>query len=141
MPRGAVWLLRVMLLTTGLLPWMAWCLPDLLQQAADQSLSSFCHQRPERSLTWMGAQMLLCSRCAGVFAGLALGALPAPPHLGRRWGKWIGLAVGLMVTDVLVQDWVRHNPWHATRIITDLFLGWVVAGGTVTLLVRSDRLS
>jgi uncharacterized membrane protein len=34
-----------------------------------------CHQRPERSFHLWGAPLPVCARCAGIYAGAALGAL------------------------------------------------------------------
>src|SRR5215510_14625842 len=50
-----------------------------------------CHQRPERSFHWAGAQLPVCARCAGLYLGAALGAYawvlrgPSPsPNVSRR---------------------------------------------------------
>jgi uncharacterized membrane protein len=37
--------------------------------------SVICHQRPERSFHLLGAQMPVCARCAGIYAGAALSAI------------------------------------------------------------------
>ena len=139
MKPGGVWALRLLIVLAGLIPWLAWALPEPAWQAAMHSLSSFCHQRPERTVEWMGKLMPVCSRCAGIYAGLILGNLLTPPHLARHWRWWLGIAMGLMVTDVLIQDWVRMAPWHPSRMVTGLFLGWVLTGGAVTLLSGDDR--
>ena len=52
--------------------------------------SAICHQRPERSFHVWGAQLPVCARCAGLYAGALLGVLaawfPIPPG-GRRGGS------------------------------------------------------
>jgi uncharacterized membrane protein len=37
--------------------------------------SKVCHQRPERSFMLFGAQVAVCVRCVGIYAGAALGSL------------------------------------------------------------------
>jgi uncharacterized membrane protein len=47
--------------------------PSLVYGAA----SLICHQRPERSFVFAGAQFPVCARCAGLYVSGALGALLA----------------------------------------------------------------
>jgi len=37
--------------------------------------SRICHQRPERSFHLFAAQLPVCARCAGIYAGAAIGSL------------------------------------------------------------------
>jgi uncharacterized membrane protein len=37
--------------------------------------SLLCHQRPERSFHWWGAQVPVCARCFGIYAGTVLSAI------------------------------------------------------------------
>ena len=137
-----VWLLRAGLLLVGLLPWVWWVLPEEVQKGMWLSLSTFCHQRTARSLVWMGVQMPVCSRCAGVFAGLGLGAMVFPPAgLVARWRTWLLGAAAVMIIEVGIQDLVRHSPFHPTRLLTGLALGWILTGGVVHLLSRSGRVA
>ena len=39
--------------------------------------SRICHQRPERSFHLFAAQLPVCARCAGIYAGAAIGSLLA----------------------------------------------------------------
>lgn len=69
--------------------------------------------------------MVVCSRCAGLYLGVALGvALPLP----RRWlphGRALVLAaVAIAAIDVLTQDLGLHAPYHPGRLATGLLLGW-----------------
>ena len=142
MPTAWTWLLRAGLLLTGSLPWLWWALPDSAQHGALQSFSSFCHQRAERSLLWMEQLMPVCSRCGGLFAGLLLGALILPPAvMVAHWKRWILAATALMFLEIGVQDFLRHSPYHPTRLLTGLALGWILAGGAIHLLTRSDRVA
>jgi hypothetical protein len=67
----------------GLLPWLRALgsreLPVSLKLAIDQAFSALCHHLPERTLVLGGGAMCVCSRCAGLYAGIAIAALlPLP---------------------------------------------------------------
>jgi hypothetical protein len=47
----------------------------LLSAAVYFSGSLLCHQRPERSFSFWGTQFPVCARCAGIYAGAALGVI------------------------------------------------------------------
>jgi uncharacterized membrane protein len=130
--------LRILLVLTGVLPWLAWVLPETAWFGIEQSFSSFCHQRAERSLSLMGKQMPVCSRCAGIFAGIALGTLPAPSIVARYWRRALGIGGIFMLVDVVTQDWVRHAPWHPSRLATGLLLGWILSAGALALIAADD---
>lgn len=87
-----------------------------------------CHRLPERTLTLAGVVMPLCSRCAGIFAGLALGALLMRPRVEiARWRILVGVAGALMLLDVVTQDLGLHPLWHATRLASGLLFGYAIA--------------
>jgi uncharacterized membrane protein len=46
--------------------------------------SRICHQRPERSFHFLAAQLPVCARCAGIYAGAAAGSLLALSALLRE---------------------------------------------------------
>lgn len=108
----------------GLAPWLLVLLKEhgLLLRPA---FHTFCHQLPERTLVLMGHPMVVCSRCAGIYGGMALGALvPASGFITRRGRLLLLLSLGLMLVDVLAQDLGLRPPSHFARIATGLFLGW-----------------
>lgn len=116
--------LRGLVLSVGLLPWALAALgarPAVMVQA----FRPLCHQRADRTLEVLGIAMVDCSRCAGIHAGLALGAVLVLP---RRWmphGRSLMLvALALAVFDVVLQDLGWRPPWHATRLATGLAIGW-----------------
>ena len=63
------------------LPWLrAWiqacrCLPDWLNRLIDEAFRPLCHHMAGRVLVLAGQPMCVCSRCAGLYAGLAVGFL------------------------------------------------------------------
>ncbi|MDI6698055.1 MAG: DUF2085 domain-containing protein [Candidatus Saccharicenans sp.] len=50
--------------------------------------SSVCHQRPERSFSWFGRPLAVCSRCLGFYAGFFFSVLTYPLWPGRLI-KWL----------------------------------------------------
>lgn len=98
-----------------------------------------CHRRPERTLVLAGVPMPLCSRCAGIALGLALGALIARPSLSLRATRIAVVVAGaLMLADVLTQDLGVHPLWHATRLATGALFGYVLAAGLFALIRREQ---
>lgn len=126
---------RVSFALGGALPWglpfaRAWLPLGPLGALADGVFFFVCHRRPERTLVLAGVPMPLCSRCAGIALGLALGAIvawPSPSIKATRIAA--AVAAGLMITDVVTQDLGVHPVWHATRIATGWLLGYVLAIG------------
>ncbi len=84
-----------------------------------------CHQQPERTLTILGAPMVVCSRCAGLYLGLAIGVvLPLPRRLLPHGRALVGAAIALATIDVVTQDLGLHAPFHPVRLATGVLLGW-----------------
>lgn len=74
-------------------------LPALLAAALYGAGSLICHQRPERSFHVEAAQLPVCARCLGVYAGAAAGSLVAHwPSLRLRIRPRTLLALGLLPT-------------------------------------------
>lgn len=120
-------LLRLLLALAGAAPWLLALLgkPGLTLQPV---FHSFCHQIPERTLSVMGNPMVVCSRCAGIYGGVALAALmPTMPFLIRRGRTWVIVALVVMVLDVLLQDLGAHAPSHPLRLATGFLVGWTAA--------------
>lgn len=98
-----------------------------------------CHRREERTLVLAGVPMPLCSRCAGIALGLALGGLvawPSPPSRATRIAA-AGAGV-LMLVDVVTQDLGIHPVWHWSRISTGALFGYVLAIGLFGLIRREQ---
>ncbi len=127
---------RVCLVLVGVSPWLLPILRFELPLGAvgewlGLPFALVCHRRPERTLQLLGIAMPVCSRCAGLFAGGAFGALVAWPRIELRTARVaLLLAACLLVLDVVLQDHGVHPVWHATRLATGSFLGYV---GTVAL--------
>ncbi len=99
-----------------------------------------CHRRPERTLVLSGVPMPLCSRCAGIALGLALGGLFAWPSPSARGTRIAAVAAGVwMGADIVTQDLGIHPVWHWSRITTGALLGYVLAVGLFGLIRREIR--
>jgi len=131
-------LLRSLISAAGLLPWLlllggprtAWLKP---------AFRALCHQIPERTLV-IGVPMLVCSRCAGLYLGVALGALFPPPNWAPdRWRFLVLLSGLLMALDVATQDLGLHPPLHSLRLSTGLALGWASSAFLFATLKRESR--
>lgn len=129
-------LLRVLVAAAGLLPWLYALLGEHSAGLA-ASFHGLCHQLPERTLVVGETAMLVCSRCAGIYAGLALGGLlPALPFL-RRHGRAVVFASGvLMLADVLAQHFGTIPIWHPSRLVTGFLFGVSVSAFVVAVLVE-----
>jgi uncharacterized membrane protein len=138
---------RGVLVFVGLLPWLlpfarAWIPLGKVGIAIDLVFFSMCHRRPARTLLFEGVAMPLCSRCAGIFLGVALAALIARPILTLRAWRWaFVVACALMVTDVVTQDLHIHPVWHPTRILTGVLVGYLMVVGFLSGLARDHKSS
>ncbi|AGP40876.1 DUF2085 domain-containing protein [Sorangium cellulosum] len=133
---------RWALALVGALPWCILLARSTLPlgglgAALDRLFAPLCHRMPERSLALEGVVMPLCSRCAGIFAGVAAGAAIARPRLAMAAWRPILIALSaLMALDVATQDLGLRPPWHATRLATGLAFGYAVTAGFLAQLAR-----
>lgn len=129
---------RATLVVIGVLPFLVPLLGRVsgaLAHLVDLAFAPFCHRLPERTLVLLGAPMPVCSRCAGVYAGLALGALVRGPRASAAtWRLALAIAALPMVVDVLTQDLGAHSVWHATRLTTGAIFGFVAAAAITSWL-------
>jgi uncharacterized membrane protein len=94
-----------------------------------------CHRMPSRTIFIAGQAMPLCSRCSGIFTGLAVGALLCRPRLTVPQARIGLLGAGLlMLTDVVTQDLGVHPVWHTTRLLTGLILGWIASAALMSAI-------
>jgi uncharacterized membrane protein len=122
----------------GLLPWVA-LLAGPRALCLKPVFHPFCHQIPERTLS-VGVPMLVCSRCAGLYLGMSLGALISSPNWSSRCWRILVLFSGtLMALDVLTQDLGYHPPLHSLRIITGLLVGWTASAFLFSTLKQESR--
>lgn len=133
---------RGVLVLVGLLPWaLPFARAKLpigdLGAAIDMVFFTMCHRRPARTLAFEGVAMPLCSRCAGIFLGVAIGAVIGRPLMSLRAWRWaFAGACALMLADVVTQDLGIHPVWHPTRILTGVIVGYGMVIGFLSALAR-----
>ena len=123
-------------------PWLATASPVAsgLVYAAGALL---CHQQPERSFHLLGAQLPVCARCLGLYAGAALGATvwwlrrrtsprPLTPGVGA-----LVLAAAPTAGSVLSATLGLGDPSNAWRALLAVPLG-AVGGAVVGAVVSRD---
>jgi len=95
--------------------------------------SLVCHQLPERSFYFWGAQMPVCARCTGLYIGAAATALAAarmrPPFQHRVWHRARQLVfMGALPTGLtLIYEWTSGTmPGHWIRAAAGFPLGVIV---------------
>ena len=96
--------------------------------------SLVCHQRPERSFHFWGAQFPVCARCAGIYAGAALTAIIASAI--RHWtdvnrvlhDAWPALSAAALPTVLtFAYEWTSGDmPSNGIRFAAGLPLGAAV---------------
>ena len=128
--------------------WLAWLivaplLPSPLA-AVTYALGSFiCHQRPERSFHLGIAQLPVCARCIGIYAGAALASLGWAlvrfdmAVAGRR-GRWLFVLATMPTAITVAVEWAGvWQPSNIVRAVAGLPLGaaasLVVIGALTTL--------
>jgi len=120
----AALLTRLLLGLVGALPWLLAAF-GLNSPAFRGVFQGLCHQEPERSLIIFGSQMVVCSRCAGIYAGMAIGALAPPLGFMVRHGRAVvWTAFSLAALDVAATYFSLYPLNHAVRIATGAFAGW-----------------
>ena len=113
--------------TAGAIPWL-FAAAHSRPVAAVALFHGLCHQLPEKTLSLGGVAMLVCSRCAGIYAGVALGALVPAPRSWCSASRRLLLAAALpMLVDVILQATGTIPILHATRLGTGLLAGWVAS--------------
>jgi uncharacterized membrane protein len=97
--------------------------------------SLVCHQLPVRSFRLFSAQMPVCARCTGIYAGAALVAVlsaalrPGRLALDRRWDSRLVLGVAALPCGItLISEWTTGvMPSNLMRAAAGLPLGAAVA--------------
>jgi uncharacterized membrane protein len=103
--------------------------------------SLICHQRPERSFHIFGAQMPVCARCVGLYAGAATGAVVAivagwrrtslaRSESGRAAGPWRAALIASAIPTAatwIIEALGAAAPSNVTRAVAALPLGVAVA--------------
>ncbi|HTM04385.1 MAG TPA: DUF2085 domain-containing protein [Vicinamibacterales bacterium] len=110
-------------------------LPPPVSAALYLSGSFICHQRPERSFHLDGAQLPVCARCLGIYAGAAFGAMAAPVIGQVRRARMLIVIALVPALASLVVEWAGWSPLSNTiRAVTGVMAGAVVAAVVLATL-------
>ena len=124
-------LIRIILVLAGALPFISWSFSMLgwpIAHALDPWFRFQCHNLTDRMLAVGGHRFPVCSRCLGIYGGLAMAAVVANPRLRPHQRRaWIIAAAAFMVLEVILQDRTGHPPYHALRLLTGVLLAWPIA--------------
>ena len=121
-------------------------LPPALAAAVYAAGSLVCHQLPERSFHWHGAQLAVCARCTGIYLGACSAAVlaPLPPSTYAPWaasraraGKLLAAAVAPMAATVAAEWTGLWQPSPIVRAGTGVLLGIAAAIVVVSALGSS----
>jgi uncharacterized membrane protein len=93
--------------------------------------SLICHQRPARSFHLWTAQMPVCARCVGIYAGAAVAAIAAAlwRNVGRKTdARWLLAAAAIPTLATLALEWgLGISPGNVLRASAGVPLGSAVA--------------
>lgn len=105
--------------------------------------SRICHQRPERSFHLFAAQLPVCARCAGIYAGAAAGSLlmlsaSIRERLFRFSPRTLLLAGALPTLMTIIIEWSgawagANDARAAAGVPLGLAVAFVVARAAATL--------
>jgi uncharacterized membrane protein len=96
-----------------------------------RTFSLVCHQIPDRSFHLAGFKFAVCSRCTGIYSGLAAAALVFPLTRSLRDTKtparlWLVLAAAPLAIDFGLGYFSIWQNTHWSRFLTGALLGSVV---------------
>jgi uncharacterized membrane protein len=110
------------------LPWLRQSLDLALLDALDRVLGMQCHRIDGRVASLGGVPMAVCSRCAGIYGGVLMGALLARPRWSVRTTAWVVLgAVAGIVVEAGLEVIGLLPTVHALRWVTGAALAWPVS--------------
>lgn len=110
---------------------------DALAARFDAIWEGACHRMPERTLSFLGTPLPICSRCLGLFVGLGLGLAIAKPYFGLRWLRIVvSIAATLLFVELTTQDLGWHPVWHATRLLTGFACAFPIGAAIGHLATR-----
>lgn len=115
-----------------------------MMAAAVYAVSSLvCHQRPERSLHVGAAQMPVCARCAGLYAGAAAVAVITrlgrrPPAGGLQAARWRLAAAAAANFFTVLAEWAGLPVGNGARLAAGAALGAAAGWAILALLWERD---
>jgi len=136
---NALLLTRALFAFVGAMPWV-FALFGFDSPAIFGIFRGLCHQEPDRSLFLFGTQMAVCSRCAGVYAGLVVASLSPALGFMAKHGLWATMtAIFVAAFDVTATHFSLYALNHAVRLATGFLAGWTVSAFLIATLKRESQ--
>lgn len=141
--RGGRWAWVLRALVVGLatlvlvLPWARQVTGLAVFDGLYALLGMQCHRLEGRVMSFGGVPMAVCSRCAGVYAGILFGAGLARPRWTVRTTVWVVVAAGsAMIAEVGLEAFGVLPVHHFVRLVTGAALSWPVSALAVRWMRR-----
>jgi len=84
--------------------------------------------------------MVVCSRCAGIYAGIAIGAMtPRLSFLARHGRKVLMAALCVALFDVLIQNHIAQSINHVLRLTTGFIAGWTASAYLFSSMEKTEK--
>jgi len=132
-PRGRFVLVLRVLIAAGavmvlLLPWLRHLTDASLFDAVEALLGMQCHRLAGRVIQVGSTQMAVCSRCAGIYAGIGIGVGLGRPRWLAKTTAWVVAVAGVsMLVEIGLEAFGVVPVAHAIRWMTGMALSWPVA--------------
>jgi uncharacterized membrane protein len=121
-------------------------LPPVLAALVYAAGGFVCHQMPDRSFHWHGAQLAVCARCTGIYLGACSAAIlaPLPPasYSGLAGSRprmtWLLAAAAVPTIVTVAVEWAGlWQPPAMVRAATGVLLG--IAGAVIVTTALNAR--
>ena len=90
----------------------------------NQVYATVCHQSPEKTISVVGENIFVCSRCAGIYLGLLLTSIISFfIILKEKKFNFLLLTFALLLLDVTFSTFKIYNYSKVIALLTGLFLG------------------
>ena len=89
-----------------------------------QVYSTVCHQQHEKTISIVGENIFVCSRCAGIYLGLLLTSIISFFIIPKNKNfNFLLLTLALLLLDVTFSTFKIYNYSKVIALLTGLFLG------------------
>jgi uncharacterized membrane protein len=102
-------------------PWLATAYP-LAALVVRGFFSGLCHQNPARSFVIAGVPVAVCTRCLGIYLGLAAGTILELKQATAM--RWLAIGLALNGLDVATEMLAWHGNSPDSRFLLGLTLGF-----------------
>jgi hypothetical protein len=103
--------------------------------AIDTALAYQCHRIPARTLVVFGTPMSICSRCAGLYLGIALAGLTGWPRWSSTRTFWVAIpTLATIAIEVAIEGLGWMRPAHSARVALAMLFSWPITAAALRLI-------